>query len=657
MSYEYHVAVFGDDRNEGSAEKPFATINHAAQLARAGDVVIVHDGEYRESVHPKNSGLNDCERIIYRAAEGEHPVIKGSERVDWWVHIHDGIWEAVVPNTLFGDFNPFLEGVFGDWLIVPNKDEPAKHLGDVYLNGMSFYEVDSFDDVEFPEEKTRIHDYVTDKDAPVLNVPQTTYVWHAETDKDATVIRANFHEHNPNNELVEINVRQTCFSPNECQINYITVSGFEMCQAATPWAPPTSPQVGMISANWSRGWIIENNVFHDAKCAAISLGKERSTGDNEWYRTERKNGYQYQLEAVFKGLRIGWTKDVVGGHMVRWNEIYNCGQNAIVGHMGCAFSNISHNHIYRIGIKREFFGWEIAGIKFHAAIDTIIAHNNIHDCSLGIWLDWEAQGTRISSNVLHRNNRDLMIEVSHGPCVVDNNILGSDYSFENFAQGSAFINNLICGITNLLTVLDRSTPYHFPHTTAVTGCSFVFGGDDRFINNIFVARNDIKDNMRQSGLGSYAGYPRNMREYVQSVHEEIAQGVQGGGDPRPVQPIYPKGNVYLHGALPAEQEEGFIQDHSDPAISIVETDGGVELRVTATGIIAGLHRPIVTTHDLGVPRVVEARYDNPDGSVMRIDTDIRGELRDPMGSSPGPISKISEGAQSVLVWKRFNTQK
>ena len=87
--------------------------------------------------------------------------------------------------------------------------------------------------------------------------------------------------------------------------------------------------------------------------------------------------------------------------MIRRNTIYDCGQNGIVGHLGCVFSTIEDNHIYNIALKREFYGYEIGGIKLHAAIDVVIRHNRIHDCSLGTWLDWQTQGTRISRNVYY----------------------------------------------------------------------------------------------------------------------------------------------------------------------------------------------------------------------------------------------------------------
>ena len=37
-----------------------------------------------------------------------------------------------------------------------------------------------------------------------------------------------------------------------------------MAHAATPWAPPTADQPGLIGANWSKGWIIEDNIIHDS---------------------------------------------------------------------------------------------------------------------------------------------------------------------------------------------------------------------------------------------------------------------------------------------------------------------------------------------------------------------------------------------------------
>ena len=43
----YHVSEHGSDRAAGTAEAPFRTINRAAEAARAGDTVKVHNGTYR----------------------------------------------------------------------------------------------------------------------------------------------------------------------------------------------------------------------------------------------------------------------------------------------------------------------------------------------------------------------------------------------------------------------------------------------------------------------------------------------------------------------------------------------------------------------------------------------------------------------------------
>ena len=54
-----HVATTGTDHADGSENQPFRTINRAAALARPGDTVLVHGGEYREWVRPRRGGLSD----------------------------------------------------------------------------------------------------------------------------------------------------------------------------------------------------------------------------------------------------------------------------------------------------------------------------------------------------------------------------------------------------------------------------------------------------------------------------------------------------------------------------------------------------------------------------------------------------------------------
>ena len=46
----YYVSPKGDDRNAGTKEAPFFSINHAAQIAMAGDTVRVFGGTYRNGL-------------------------------------------------------------------------------------------------------------------------------------------------------------------------------------------------------------------------------------------------------------------------------------------------------------------------------------------------------------------------------------------------------------------------------------------------------------------------------------------------------------------------------------------------------------------------------------------------------------------------------
>jgi hypothetical protein len=656
----FHVAVTGSDRADGTPDAPFRTINRAARAALPGDTVLVHEGTYREWVKPVRGGRGDDRRITFAAAPGEHVAIKGSEVVTGWAREEGTVWRVEVPSTVFGDFNPFAEPVVGDWLH-PGAGGTLAHRGDVYLDGRSFHEVQDRADVHAPQRRTHTRYSWTALDTELIDPDRTVHVWYAEVSDDVTTIWANFQGADPNVELVEINVRPAVFYPERSHLDYITVRGFELAQAATPWAPPTGDQPGLIGPNWAKGWVIEDNLIRDSKCSGVSLGKNAASGDNFGHERGDKPGYQYQIESVFTASYQGWDREHVGSHVVRRNEIRDCGQNGVVGHLGCVFSRIADNHIHHIGTKHEFYGYEIGGIKLHAPIDVTIEHNRIHDTTLGIWLDWQVQGARITRNVLYRNIRDLFIEVSHGPATVDHNVLASPIAIELFSQGNAFVHNLVLGAVRMQAVLDRATPYHVPHSTQVAGYAFIYAGDDRYVGNLFVGTHDgvygpeaplvLEEFPPEShGTHTYDGFPASWEEYQERV------GVFGGaGDHARFhherQPAYLRANAYAEGARPASHE-------TDP----VTADGGAVVRVVDEGhevflehdLPAGLTVPVtgvVTGADLGHVRIAAAGFENPDGTPVVLDVDLVGARKAPDTTYPaGPLAAFDGGAGRVQVW-------
>ncbi|MBO7401947.1 MAG: right-handed parallel beta-helix repeat-containing protein, partial [Lachnospiraceae bacterium] len=443
MAKTYYVDCTAKKGN-GSKKKPFATISEAALIAEPGDEVIVADGIYRENVDPKNGGTEKA-RITYRAEHPGKAVITGAEQVKSWARHEGTVWVTTIKNSKFKEKNPYTDLVYGDWYwpMLP------AHRGEVFLNDKSLYEVATLEEVMNPKVYKRSWD-------PAF----TIYTWYTEQSGDYTRIYANFQGADPNVENVEITFRSNCFYPQKEGIGYITLDGFKICKAACQWAPPTAYQEGMVGPHWSKGWIIENCEISHAKCSGISLGKYlQPENDNKWSKFGLKDGTQTERDAICQAQNDGWSKETVGSHIIRNCDIHDCGQTGIVGHMGGVFSIIENNHFHHINNKQNLGGAEIGGIKLHAAIDVTIRNNRFDHCTRGLWLDWQAQGTRVTQNIFYDNNipggelegaegavgEDIFVEVSHGPTLIDNNLLLSDCSLRMCTQGFAVVHNFIAG--------------------------------------------------------------------------------------------------------------------------------------------------------------------------------------------------------------------
>lgn len=646
---KYYVDANSLRSGSGSKEHPFRKIQEAASIALPGDEVIVSPGIYRENVNPVNSGtLNN--RIVYRSEVEKTAIITGAEEVKSWELYEGNVWKARIPNALFGAYNPYTTLVYGDWFVATM----VAHTGDVYLNEKSMYEVTELNKVLIPEKNMKSWDY-----------DFSVYTWYTAQDmeRNETILYANFQGKNPNEENVEISVRNNCFYPKEEGVGYITFSGFTVRQAATQWAPPTALQEGMIGPHWSKGWIIEDCEIYESKCSGISIGKYlQPENDNKWLKTKYKDGTQTERDCICQAQIEGWSKERIGSHIIRRCDIHDCGQTGIVGHLGGVFSIIEDNEIHHINNKQNLCGAEIGGIKMHAAIDVIIRRNHFHHCTRGLWLDWQAQGTRVTQNLFHDNcipnnenlvngntvGEDLFIEVSHGPTLLDYNIFLSDRAIKLPTQGVALVHNLIAG--SLTTVgrgvfngslthnAPRYTPYHVKHQTELAGFMTILHGDVRFYNNIFVQKevrmglkklvdsmenSEWDDNNLVTGTAPYESYPT-WEEFEKQFEGYCGMGSAPSDRYYNPLPVWAEGNVYFNGAKAMSKENAVIDKEHTITISLEEKNGKYTVKTNLNDYIKELKTTLVSTETLGMAFEPEQRFENPDGTSIVFNEDYYG---------------------------------
>lgn len=648
---------------DGSQARPFKHINDAAKIARPGDEVLVAPGIYREYVDPVNAGTEEAP-ITYRSTEPLGAVITGAEEIKSWLPYEGSVWMARIPNSLFGNYNPYTTYVYGDWYFAGR----SKHTGCVYLNGKALYEADSLEACL----KGEVYECSWEPEASV-------YKWYAQQEGNETVLYANFQGADPNRENVEINVRRECFMPSKTGVNYITVSGFTVTQAATTWAPPAAYQDGMIGPHWSKGWIIEDCDISNSKCAGISLGKYYDPDNDHYFTTKHvKSPTQMERDALCRGQYHGWLKEKVGSHIVRRCNIHHCEQGGIIGRMGGVFSLIEDNHIHHINNMMELGGAEIAGIKMHAAIDVVYRRNYIHHCTMGIWCDWEAQGTRITQNLFHDNQRpafakqlkggmmsqDIFVEVGHGPTLIDNNILLSEASLRMATEGVAMVHNLICGALTCVGggTGPRYTPYHIPHRTEVMGFMTILHGDDRFYNNIFVQKwpaapftviHDSDDGQDEENreVGTHV-----MDEYP-TYEEWIAQFDMDTDTPDMAKlapahegrlPVWVEGNAYLGGAKACKNEiNGLVNGEQPVQVEVELENGRPVLSTNVYELLEGFTGRRIDTQVLGKAFEPEEYFENPDGTPITFDQDYFGDHR---GAHPLPGPFAGKDAVGQPLW-------
>ena len=136
-----YVDAKASRQGNGSKEMPFKHINDAAQVAVAGDEVLVAPGIYREYVNPRNAGTEDA-RIVYpqhRAFRGSDHRSRGSKRL-----------ETLSGNYLGNQgqqfhFPEIIILILHMYTAIGILPEGANIPGAVYLNDKMLYEAESLE--------------------------------------------------------------------------------------------------------------------------------------------------------------------------------------------------------------------------------------------------------------------------------------------------------------------------------------------------------------------------------------------------------------------------------------------------------------------------------------------------------------------------------
>ncbi len=182
FSKTYYVdgkAANADDNGPGAQQRPFRTVNKAAQVLQPGERVVIAEGVYREWVNPARGGSGPDKMIGYEAAPGAKVVIKGSAVLDkgWKPSSRGGgrggpglapgaggragaaagatapsAWEIDVAPFLRGAYNPFaMVNVPGDrfWMNykVISMAPYFRRRGMVFVDGKPLEQVDSYNDL------------------------------------------------------------------------------------------------------------------------------------------------------------------------------------------------------------------------------------------------------------------------------------------------------------------------------------------------------------------------------------------------------------------------------------------------------------------------------------------------------------------------------
>jgi len=496
-----------DDAGPGTRERPFRTINRAAQVLQPGERVVIGEGVYREAIRPARGGTGPEAMISYEAAPGAKVVVKGSAVVaDWrpsegWNFGIDPktgkpvkAWEIRLDPSLFPNgYNPFeVDNVIGNryWLryAEDNMATYFRRRGLVFVDGHPLEPVETAYELAGPSPGS-LNFFSNIHWSPLFREfsPFAGKVW-IETNGMTLHIRLA-DDDSPARHTIEITTEEQVFVPAQRFQSYIRVKGITFAHAGNGFPVP---QRGLVSTNRGHHFLFEDNTFEWANSVGLDIGNE------DWAASQ--------------------PPQPVGFDVIRGNTFRYCGIEGLGGTGGPQNVLVENNLFEWIGWQDAAMMSESGGTKMHVAHNLLFRNNVLRHIrhGNGIWLDIGNANVRITGNLFADipgtvNPHAIHIEGSEDLNQIDNNV------FYKLTGGILIrdTNNVIiaynlfldCDEVGVDTVSGINGPRPvFGHTNDVHNLMVhgnVFGKMGRSAIEFTNARNDADGNVYAAPSGSF----------------------------------------------------------------------------------------------------------------------------------------------------------
>lgn len=394
------------DHNPGTQDRPFRTINRAAQVLKPGERVVVAAGVYREAVRPARGGSAPDRMISYQAAPGARVVIKGSRVLggDRWRR-RGNAWEAGLRFADFDGPNPFAIPNISDsqFDLMPWAQEWRGKLPYTLSAGLVFQNGRRLTQVASRQELRR--------------APGAYWVG----DGGALLCVHPLGGADPGRAVMEITTQRDLFAPVVHGLGYVHVAGLTLEHAGNAFP---FPQFGALSTARGHHWLIEHNTVRQANGVGIDIALQH--------------------------FILAEPETPPGWHIVRRNRVEDCGVCGLAG-LTCRDTLIEDNEFRGNAFHDVEIYFETAAIKTHNNIGTVIRRNRIRDTrhGSGIWMDFGNRNSRCTGNVISGGQTmfgGIFVEASRFANLVDGNVVwgvnGSGI-YEHDCSNQVFRDNVI----------------------------------------------------------------------------------------------------------------------------------------------------------------------------------------------------------------------